>query len=514
MNETKLSPKLVLKIERGCVVLDQQQQLRLGEAHEIISKVFALTTRCGWSRTTQPRSERFRLLTSAATICLGLFALGSATINAATPAATPGWISQPLSVSDALNIALSNNVTILKSGKDVSAASGVAIQTRAIVIPKLQATSDYTSTDPDSIETFPGSTVNFSSNQRRWGANLRLIQSVYEGGRMISSGRTARLLKEQAYLNYQTVVADTLTEVRVAYYDVLLSAEQITVQNASVELLTRQLSDTRARFEAGAVPSFNLLRAEVELSNVRPRLIRARNTHRVAKHNLVNLLGWSVPKEVLEDIPLSLTDSLEAEPFSIDLSAALLRAWETRTELAALGKARRLREENIVEAKAGYKPSVQLFGGYGARNSQFSDDLTEEVHGWTVGAQLSWNIFDGFLTRGKVREAEALHEKAGLEVEETMRQIELEVRTAYSNFIEAQEVLASQKKVIEQAEEALRLAEGRFKAGSSVQLDILSAQTALTDSRSTRVQALRDYEVAKARLERAMGLSIQAAQAP
>jgi len=83
----------------------------------------------------------------------------------------------------------------------------------------------------------------------------------------------------------------------------------------------------------------------------------------------------------------------------------------------------------------------------------------------------------------------------------------LEVRGAYSNFIEAKEVLESQKKVVEQAEEALRLANARADAGTGTQLDVLSAQTALTEARSTQVQALRDYAVARARLERAVGNS-------
>jgi outer membrane protein TolC len=79
------------------------------------------------------------------------------------------------------------------------------------------------------------------------------------------------------------------------------------------------------------------------------------------------------------------------------------------------------------------------------------------------------------------------------------------VRTAYSNFIEAREVLESQQSVQEEAQEALRLAEARMAAGSGTQLDVLDAQTSLTQARTTQVQALHDYAVARARLQRAMG---------
>ena len=145
------------------------------------------------------------------------------------------------------------------------------------------------------------------------------MQSLYEGGRILSALRVARLTKERSMLDYQTAVANTVVEVQVAYYDVLLALQQITVQEASVELLTRELADTTRRYNAGTVPRFNVLRAEVELANARPRLIRARNSYRIAKNNLVNQLGFNVPKEALEDIPLTLAGKLEAEPYKIDL---------------------------------------------------------------------------------------------------------------------------------------------------------------------------------------------------
>ena len=149
---------------------------------------------------------------------------------------------------------------------------------------------------------------------------------------------------------------------------------------------------------------------------------------------------------------------------------------------------------------------IQIFGGYGWRNSTFpSDYLANDIGGWNTGVQLSWNWFDGNLTKGKVQEARALHQKSGLEIDDRTRLIELEVRTSYSSFVEAKEVLESQKKVQEQADEALRLATAREDAGTGTQLDTLNAQTALTQARTTQIQALHDYVVARARLERAMG---------
>src|SRR5690242_19580481 len=98
-----------------------------------------------------------------------------------------------------------------------------------------------------------------------------------------------------------------------------------------------------------------------------------------------------------------------------------------------------------------------------------------------------------------MKEAQANYERAGIDLDDRTRGIELEVRTAYSNFIEAREVLESEKKVVEEAEEALRLARARSEAGTGTLLDVLSAQTALTEASTTQIQSLHDYEAARAR---------------
>ena len=414
------------------------------------------------------------------------------------------FVTTPLSLVDSVNLALRQNPGIRRAQKELEAVQGMVLQTRAIAIPKVRLSGFYTAADPNDVDII--TTTNFSfGNDQNWQTQVRIVQSVYEGGRIKSALRASKLTREQSLLNYQTTVANIVLEVQTAYFDVLLGRQQVTVREASVELLNRELSDTTRRFDAGTVPRFNVLRAEVELANAQPALIRARNAERIAKNNLANLLGFDVPREALEDIPLNLSGKLEAEPYTIELSQAIASALEKRTELGALRKAEALRKEDLISARAGYKPSFQIYGGYDAHNSILTRDLTEELHGWIAGVQMSWDIFDGFRTKGRVMQARAEEEAAGIELDETGRRIELEVRTAYSNFREASEVLKSQEKVVEQAEESVRLAQSRSDAGTATQLDVLGAQTSLTESRTTQVQALHDYAVSRARLERATG---------
>lgn len=435
-----------------------------------------------------------------------LLLTGAAAFAAATNLPSP--LGRPLAMADCLDLALQKNSAVLKSQADLEAVHGVIVQTRAIAQPKVRLVSEFSAVDGDSIETVPasGTTVNFGAEER-WTAEVRITQSIYEGGRINSALRSARLTKQQSLLNHQTVIANTLLDVRVAYYGVLLAAQQIIVQEAAVNLRQSEVEDATRRFNAGTSKRFNVLRAEVEVANVKPRLIRARNAHRIGKNNLVNLLGFNLPKEVLEDVPLQLTGRLDADAYDIALPDAVARALANRTELAALRTGIGLREEAIISARSNYKPAVQLYAGYGGHSSQFVNDLEREVHGWSAGAQMSWNIFDGKLTAGKVRETTALRDKSKLETDDVARKIELEVRTAYSTFIEAREVLETQKKVQEQAEEALRQVNVLYQEGAmgGTQFDVLNAQTALTEARTTQIQALHDYDVARARLERAVG---------
>jgi len=422
----------------------------------------------------------------------------------------PAWLSRPLSQADCINIALAQNAAILKAKSDLESSAGVVIQTRAVALPTLSAGGKYTDEEKSLLQNPPG--FGYPTPHQSWNSGIQIVQGIYEGGKLMAAIQAASATKKQAIAQYDTQVADTLLAVRLAYYDVLLAAQQITVNEASVKLLQKELDDQQRRFDAGTVPHFNVLRAEVALANAKPNLFHANSQYRITKNVLANLLGYNLPRDVMENIPLNLTDTFDVADWSMALPDAIQQALERRTELKDLRQQVILQKLNIVSAKAGYKPTVQAFAGYNWQNSSFSTDIGDEINGWNVGGQLTWNIFDGALTIGKVKQAKALYKKSQTELEDRSRQIELDVRTAYSDFLEAKEVLDSQTKVQEQAEEALREANARFDAGTGTQLDVLDAETSLTQARTTQVQALHDYAAARARLERSIGAELASAK--
>src|SRR6202012_4304345 len=124
----------------------------------------------------------------------------------------------------------------------------------------------------------------------------------------------------------------------------------------------------------------------------------------------------------------------------------------------------------------------------------------------------SWNIFEKSLTSGPVKQAKAQKAKSITQLADQSREIELDVRTTYSDLIQARETLDSQEKVQEEAEEALREARARSDAGTGTQLDVLNAETALTQARTTQIQAEHDYSTALAKFDRAVGADLPDAQ--
>ena len=415
-------------------------------------------------------------------------------------------LRRPLSKAEAVNLSIAHNGTILEAKRDVEAAAGIAIQTKAIIYPHVEQRAEYTAVNDSLIEQNEHPTVGpigielpppigtvkatFTQpkiNNQSWSSEVVITQSIYEGGRLLSSVRAARLLNKQAWLDYESTVADTLLTVSTAYDDVLRAAMQINVRTDAVTFLHGYLHDTTSKFNAGTAPEFDVLRQTAELGNAEADRVRAIGEYRVAKQRFVELLGYNLPQTVSDDLVLDLTTPLLARPYPQDLSAALAEAQRNRTEILALEKEEHLRDESIIEARAGYKPSVQAFAGYELTSRVESRNAADEVHGGLVGVRVSWAIFDGFLTKGRVDEAKTRRAKSAEAKAETTRQVALQVRTAWSDLRTARAVLDAQIDNVRTAQRSLDIANSRYNEGAGTQLDVIDAQSALTQARGEYV---------------------------
>ncbi|MBV9672047.1 MAG: TolC family protein, partial [Verrucomicrobia bacterium] len=283
---------------------------------------------------------------------------------------------------------------------------------------------------------------------------------------------------------------------------ILLNRALVQVQEESVNLLQSQLDDQRSRFEAGTVPQFNVLQAESSLQNQIPQLIAAENNYRISQATLARTLGIPAGRQYVTDNPLPVIGQLTFTPIQYDLGSALAMARSNRPFLKAQRSNILASVENITIQAAGYQPVLSADVGLEARSNPLSNNLRESLQGWFAGVSGSWNIFDGLLTYGRVKQAKALLEQSKVTYDDSVRQVELEVSTAVSNLRQAQQTVDAAQTGVNVSQEALRLADERLAAGTGTQLDVLNAQTQLTTSRSNLVQAEFSYLSAVAQYRR------------
>ncbi len=446
---------------------------------------------------------------------------------------TVGPRGRTLTLDDAVQLGLRQNPSILAQIQVLKEQKGVLYQAQARLFPQLTATANYMQTDPglvrvslpsshvnnfdllalpagqplvinpatgtSNVISIPTSTLLASSRTtptESWQVQLTVSQLIWDGGATIASRRAARILEDQAYYALRDIIDQTVSTIRTQFYQILLNRALIQVQEESVNLLQSQLNDQRSRFEAGTVPQFNVLQAEVALQNQIPQLIAARNNYRISQLNLARTLGIPADRQYATDEPLPVSGTLEFNPIKFDLASALVTARNNRPFLKAQRSNVLANVENITTAAAGFQPTLSANAGLEQASSGVSSNLKDTRQGWFFGFQGSWNIFDGGLTYGKVKQARGQLEQSKVTFDDSVRQVELEVSTAVSNLRQAQETVLSAQKAIQQARESLRLSQERLAAGTGTQLDVLNAQTALTTSQTNLVQAEFTYESA------------------
>jgi len=425
----------------------------------------------------------------------GILLLTGLALSVGLTAAPP--IPDTLDMETSIRYALDNNYAIRQARERIKEQEGLIVEVGGQARSNVTVNSRY-SRDADSL-TAAG------NSEQYWQIALQVRQLVYSGGAVGAALDAQRLLRESALLDLQTVINNELLQVRTNFYDVLFAREQIGVAEENVNLLEEQLQTARNRFEAGAVSNFDVLRAEVELANAQPALIRARNNLRNSIDQLRFSLGFdSRDRAELSRVP-RFTGDLEVIPMAIDLAAAIDQARANRPELMRLSTISKARDAGIRIAKSGSRPTVAVTGGYELRKAGVSESFGRSLDGWTLGLQSSWAIFDGNTTRGRISQALARKEQAELALGEATLGVEVEVRRALSALSEATELVDAARQVVVQAEEALRLANARYGAGTATQLELLSAQVALTQARNNQLQASYSYNVAAAVVRRAMG---------
>ncbi|HUG13221.1 MAG TPA: TolC family protein [Opitutaceae bacterium] len=431
-----------------------------------------------------------------------LLAIGLAASTAAgqrTPRAPE--VPDTLDLPTAIAYAVENNFSIRQARERIREQEGLILEVRALALPSATLNSFYETFDDALNDDRPSAT-----STQDWRVSIDVRQTLYSGGGVRAALDSQKSLREAVRRDLEGVVNTALLDVRTRFYDVLLAREQIKVQEQNVTLLREQLQTSKNRFEAGAVSNFDVLRAEVELANALPELIRARNSFRTAIDALRFSLGYvNTSPGTIAKIP-EFVGTLDYTPVNFELESTLATARESRPELLRLAALAEAQDANVRFARSGYLPDLALVGGYQFRKSGFSDRFAESIDGWSVGLQSSWAIFDGKRTAGQVAQARSQLAQSELRLDEFGLSVEVEVRRALSAFQEAGELVDAAEKVVGQAQEALRLANSRYGAGTATQLDVLTTQVSLVRAQLNKLQAVYNYNVSVARVRQAAGM--------
>ncbi len=401
-------------------------------------------------------------------------------------------IPATLTLDECLKLAAENNRTVLASRARTSAGRAKANQVFRTQLPNASVSAQDTKyREPNSP----------ALSDRQDTERFSLNETFQPFGRYRSQSRAANASVEAAVADERRTLVDVAFQVSKAFYDMVLADDLIRVASDSVDQRQKHRDHTQRLVDAGTAPRFDLLRAEVQLSAARPALIKAVHSRSTALADLLHLLGLdpSAQPAIVGSFPV------EFPPLPMDEDRAIQLACEQRPDLAAAMASEEAARHQVNVARQALQPSVQLNGTY-ERTRGSRAPVGSYRDNWLTTIGLVYPVFDSGLSRAQRDEAKAAYDQARLNTENTLSTLRVDIRKAIAGVKEAEEVFASQEKNVEQAQEALSIAQVAYDTGAKTALDVLDSEVALTQARTLRAQALHQRAVAMAQLTRAIGL--------
>ena len=423
-------------------------------------------------------------------------------VGQSTAIAQPVHASRPMTLRDAVTLALQQNLQVRFAAFEVAIARAQLEQAKAGKAVQVTGSASYTRINeraPTTISVSLGGTpvtVQIPPPAvDNWDLRVSLQYPLFTGGRLEAQIALAEASVRGAEATLQRTVQQVLFQVKQAYYQLLLAEATRKAAERILAQAEENVRVARVRVQAGVAPQFDALQAEVHLANARQGVVRAHNGVILARQTLAALLNLPL------DTPLEPQEELAIIPVTSTLEELVSRALRERPELAELSARRAAAEAGLELAKSGARPNLALQGAYSVGGTS----PTSLSANWSVTLAVTLNLFDGGLTRARIREAEERLRQLQVAESQQRQAIELEVRQSYLMVQSALAELEASGKAVEQAREALRIANVRYQAGVSPQLEVISSQAALAQAEANRVQALFNYNLALAQLERAVG---------
>ncbi|MHB8764894.1 MAG: efflux RND transporter permease subunit [Deferrisomatales bacterium] len=431
-----------------------------------------------------PAEQPVRVVRAAA---LALAAVaGHGLAATAARAAEPQDAAAPrvLTLDEVVRLARERNRDIQAARELRAELEGRYTEERAAALPQVGLTASA-ARSRDGSEGIPALTAT--------GVRATLSQALFTWGQVGAAIRAAEVGLGTAEDRLRAARQAAERDATAAYYDVLLARELHDLALRVQEQRERHFEEARKKLAAGVATEYDVLAAEVAAENARPEVLRAENRVRLARDNLRFLLA-------LDDPEVDVAGTLDARPAPApDYAQALAAALARRPELAEARRRVGVSRELVAVARAGDKPRVDFRAGYGWQGLDGGDYQADGPQ-WSAGVVITWPLFDGLATRGRVAQAKSRETSLRIEERKLADRVALEVREARNRLAEAEGILQALAGTVTQAERLLALSEKGYEYGVKTRLEVDDAQLNLTTARSELARARRDTQVARVTL--------------
>ena len=401
-----------------------------------------------------------------------------------------------LDLDETIQRALANNRVIKQSIASREAAYWTFRQSRRRTSPTVSLGANWG---------FGGGAANASTygdNHRRFGETASVTLPIDIAGTYKEDRVYARYGINAADLDLENSLQTVRQQATNYYFNVLQCRNLIGVAEDNVRTLQEHLKNVNAQFRAGTVAKADILSTEVRLANAQQSLVNAQNDYDIAVATLDNYI--LLPADTI----IHPQDTLTYNKYNLNLETCTAYALDNRPDVAAADYAVKRAESAIRSAKGGYKPTMSAVGSVGIANNKFPFKPESDGESWSIGVNASWNVFDGGVTAAQVRQAEAALKNAQESAAYAREGIQLEVQSALLTLRAAEKNIETTQIAIKSAEEDYHIAQVRYAAGVGTNLDVMDASDKLNQAKTNYYTALYNYNMAKAALDKAMGIPV------
>jgi outer membrane protein len=405
---------------------------------------------------------------------------------------TDSLSADTLTIKECVKLALENNPQIKLAESNLNISSSNLVGARSSLFPQISMQSGFTRSGGT---TFLGPTAR-QGNYSNYSLGFQAQQLIFDFGKTYSSISAASSLEDASAQDLISAKQDLILNTYIAYFTYLQASRAV---KASTDVLSQaedHLKQAEGFYKVGTKPKLDVLEAQTDEENARVNLLNAKSNLKISRLQLENILSTKLSNN------FSLQDNLEVRKDSITEASALNAALDNRPELIASKYRVEASKSLVTSAWASNLPSISASGGYTWRSYSLDTRFPDT---WNVGVALSLPIFAGFGIDAKVQYAKASLDNSIAQNNLTVQAVTLDVRQQYSNLEIAESKISATKSLLNQAEETLKVAEGRYAQSVGSQLEVTDARVAYYNAQISYIQALYDYQVAYVRLLRATG---------